>query len=96
MLGEIGREGRAGVIVFFRLEGTLEFLWKAPMESPPSVNELVGLLVNSEVETWYKVEEIRIEFQYDEGEGSGGEFPIDPWIAEYARNARTVIVSLVP
>ncbi len=96
MLGEFKRDGRSGNIVTFRLEGTMEFLWKGPMLSIPSEDFEVGLLVNSEVETWYKVEKVRCEFAYEVYQVGGGEDPEVPVVSDYARNAYTVIVSLVP
>ncbi|KKL04528.1 hypothetical protein LCGC14_2615170 [marine sediment metagenome] len=95
MLGEIGREGRAGIIVSFLLEGTLELLWKSSMQHPPRVDELVGLLGDGEVETWYKVEEVRYEFRYETSLAGGGEIPEVPMVSEYARNAPIVVVSVV-
>ena len=95
MLGELNRVGRLGDVVSFRLEGTLELLWKAPMSAPPRVDELVGLLENNEVGTWYKVEEVKYEFLYGTSLAGGGEVPEVPVTSEYARNAPTVIVSLV-
>ena len=65
------------------------------MLSPPRENSLVGLLVNSEVETWYKVEQVRHELRYEVGEAGGGEVPGEPWTADYAQEAPTVIVSEV-
>ena len=96
MLGEFNKVGRSGDVVSFCLEGTLELLCKAPMLAPPPVDSLVGVLVDGDVETWYKVEEIRYEFLYETSMAGGGEEPEVPVTSEYARNAPTAIVSLVP
>ena len=66
MLSTLGRYSTLGVYVTFRLEGTEEFLWKAPMMYVPKVNEHVGHLEGEdEVSTWYKVEDVRYEFARD-------------------------------
>lgn len=93
MLGEISRVGRLGAMVCFRLEGSMELLWKAPLEFLPQPNWHVGLLVDGEVETWYKVEQVKCEFQVEIGEVGGD--PPQPWEAEYAAVGPCIIVSEV-
>lgn len=93
MLGDISRVGRAGVMVCFRREDTEELLWKAPLEFLPQPGWHVGLLSNSEVETWYKVEQIKCEFRIETGEV--GADPPEPWAAEYAAVGPCVFVSEV-
>jgi hypothetical protein len=95
MYGELGRVGVLGNIVTFRMEGTEELLWKAPMQFVPRMDELVGLLENSEVATWYKVEAVKYELRYEELDAGGGEIPEVPELAPYADCAVTVFVSAV-
>ncbi len=96
MYSELRRHGDLGVIVYFRLESTEEFLWKAPMQMLPAKNDLVGHLHNEDdVEDWYKVEGIRFEFDHDYepyiGPGGGSV----PYVAEHENFGVVVFVSLV-
>ncbi len=94
MLTELERFGDLGPIVIFRLEGTGEFLWKAPMLLLPREGNLVGQLKGQdEVADWYKVEDIRFEFDHAY-EGSLDEFgnPV-PFIAEREYFGVAVFVS---
>jgi hypothetical protein len=85
MLGEFGS-------VIFRLEGTEEFLWKVKMRAVPREAELVGSLgEGGEVATWYRVEQIRHEIEYQKVSDPGGGEIVIP----HADSAATVIVSVV-
>ena len=64
MLGEFGS-------VIFRLQSTEAFLWKVKMKIP-RVDELVGALENGAVATWYKVEQVRHEIEYQTVSDPGG------------------------
>jgi len=75
MQGEPGRALRAGVLVCFRLKGTMELLWKARMSIVPRDDDRCVVIADEE-ETRYKVERVRWDFLrgsaaeiigYDEG-----------------------------
>ena len=94
MLGEIGREGRDGTIIVFRLEdGT--FIGKVASNIVPEFDSKIGLLVNDHVETWYEVKDHKHEVWYESGEAGGGESPGEPWKSEFGRLLTCVIVSEV-
>ena len=95
MLGEVGREGRDGQVVVFRLEGDELFLWKVASTYVPRENELVGPLVNDHADTWYKVEQVKSEIWWESGQAGGGEVPEEPWTAETGLLCPCVIVSEV-
>ncbi len=61
MLGQPERAQRAGVMVCFYLETTMELLWKARMSILPRENDNCVRIVD-EVETTYKVEKVKFEF----------------------------------
>jgi hypothetical protein len=61
MQGQPERAMRAGVLVCFRMETTMELLWKARMSLLPREDDIVTRIVG-DVETVYKVEEVRFEF----------------------------------
>ncbi|KKN06685.1 hypothetical protein LCGC14_1074820 [marine sediment metagenome] len=65
-LTTVGRYSTLGVYVTYRLEGTGELLWKAPqmMLLPPN-SEVGHLKDGDEVETWYKIESYKAEFDRD-------------------------------
>ena len=96
MLKELERFGDLGPIIIFRLEGTEEFLWKAPMLVLPRKNDLVGQLKNQDdVADWYKVEAIRFEFDHAyEGSLDEEGHPV-PFIAEREYFGVVVFVSPV-
>ena len=100
MLGQPERAMRAGVLVCFRLEVTMELLWKARMSILPREDDIVTTIAN-EVETSYKVEQVKFEFLhsnvaeptgYDEGVPQYGEFT--PSVL--TSTGPVIIVSLVP
>ncbi len=65
-LTTVGRYSTLGVYVTFRLQDTEEFLWRAPQEMLPQENHQVGHLNGGdEVETWYKVEVVKWEYDRD-------------------------------
>ena len=65
-LTTLGRYSTIGVYVTFRLEGTEEFLWRAPQHMVPRLNEQVGHLDGAdEVAQWYKVELVKWEYDRD-------------------------------
>jgi len=95
-LTEPRRKLRAGIIVVFRAEDTLDELWRTRLEVLPEVDDEVGLVVDGEVATWYKVEKKVWEFLHnvaivDEGD-EGQEQPI---VADYAYAGVCVLVSEV-
>ena len=61
MDGQPGRALRAGVMVCFRDEDTNDLLWKARLSVLPSIGSTC-VTIADEVETDYKVEEVRFEF----------------------------------
>ena len=95
MLGEVGREGRDGQLVVFRLQDTEAFLWKVASINVPIEDQIIGPLVNDHAEVWYKVEEVRYEVWWESGEAGGGEEPGEPWVAEVGRLLPCIIVSEV-
>lgn len=83
MLTEVGRFGDLGVYVLFRLEGTNELLWKAPMQVLPRPGDFIGHLRGAdEVTTWYEIEEVRFEFEHAYGDGVDGDGNPVPYVAE--------------
>ena len=63
-----GRYSTLGVYVAFLLEGTFELLWRAPMHIVPDIDHEVGHRVNGgDVQTWYKVEGYKWEFEMETG-----------------------------
>jgi len=61
MDGKPGRALRAGVMVCFRDEDTNDLLWQARLGVLPPIGSTCITIAN-EVETEYKVEDIRFEF----------------------------------
>ncbi len=90
----VGRYSTLGVYVSFRLEGTMELLWKSPMLILPRPNDLVGHRVNGEVETWHKVESVKWEFEADDSVTFGD--PPQQFKADHSRHGVSIVVSLVP
>ena len=91
LFAQIGRYSTLGVYVTFRLENTLEFLWKAPMKILPSVDHQVGHRMNSDpVETWYKVEAVKWEFEREQGEFGD---PPQPFIADHSNFGVCCLIS---
>ena len=88
MLGVIGREGRDGPIIVFRLEDET-LLWKVASNRVPAKDELVGPLVDGNVVTWYKVEGHRNEVWYSSSIIDDGEL----YTAEHGRLLTCVLVS---
>ncbi len=100
MLGQPERAMRAGVLVCFRLEGTLDLLWKARMSLLPRENDIC-VRVADEVETSYKVEEIRFEFLHSNAAEPTEYIGGVPQYGEFEPSVLTstgpiVVVSLVP
>ena len=96
MLSELGRCGALGVVVTFRLEGSEEFLWTAPMQMLPTKDDLVGQLLGEEtVATWYKVEEIKFEFDHEYGTIIGPDGQPIPWTSKYEHYGVCIFVSVV-
>ena len=89
----VGRYSTLGVYVCFRLEGTMELLWKSPMLILPRPNDLVGHRVNGEIETWYKVESVKWEFEADESVTFGD--PPQQFEADHSNHGVCIFVSLV-
>lgn len=96
MLGEVGRKGRDGQIIVFRLQSDESFLWKVASNRVPDEDELVGRLTNGNVTTWYKVEAIKNEIWYASGKvvDENG-VPIEEWASEYGVLCPCVLVSEV-
>ena len=87
----IRRYSTLGVYVVFRLEGTFAELWRAPMKMLPAVDHEVGHRVNgNDVETWYKVEGYKWEFEAEQGEY--GE-PPQPYMPDHSYFGVACIVS---
>ncbi len=61
MQGQPERALRAGVLTCYRLEDTMELLWKARMGVMPKEGDVCVQSVDG-VETSYRVEEVRFEF----------------------------------
>ena len=95
MITVIGRYSTLGVWVCFRLENTMELLWKSPMKLIPRPNDQVGHLANGEVSTWYKVESVKFEFQDEEGEYIPEDGSPIPYVPERSDFGVCVIVSEV-
>ena len=90
----VGRYSTLGVYVCFRLEGTMELLWRAPMKIIPGIDHQVGALIDgSDVETWYKVEGYRWEFEEETAADFGD--PPQSFVAEHANFGVCCIVSEV-
>ena len=63
--GAAGAPTGAGLItVCFRLEGTMELLWKCKLNMMPQPNDTCVQVAN-DLETEYKVESVRWEFVHD-------------------------------
>ena len=91
LLTDPHRKHRAGIAVTFRLQDDLETeLWKARMESIPREDERVGLIVDGEIPTMYKVESVKWEFLYDSLDIQG-----QTQSANYAYTGVAIIVSEV-
>ena len=68
-LTTIGRYSTLGVWVTYRLEDTEELLWRAPQMVLLPVTSKVGHLGGGAViETWYKIEGYKAEFDREEGQ----------------------------
>ncbi len=101
MNGEPGRALRAGVVVLFRLEDTMELLWKSRLTILPPVGESCFRIMDS-VETEYKVERVPFDFIHEnDAEVIGHDSQGVPQYGEFipsvvAIAAPFVVVSVVP
>ena len=100
MLGQPERALRAGVLVCFVMETTMELLWKARMSVLPREDDILTRIAN-EVETPYKVEKVQWEFLHHniaEPTGYIGGVPqhggFEPSVL--TSTGPVIIVSLVP
>jgi hypothetical protein len=87
-------------MVYFREQGSGDLLWQAPMNTLPRPDDTVGYVPEgeTEVDTWYKVEAVR--FQFDTAEGllapGPGMPPSVPWVNSFAYFVVIVEVSVIP
>ena len=93
-LTTLGRYSTLGVWVTYRLEDTKELLWRAPqMVLLPVASKVGHLNGGDEIETWYKIESYKAEFDSD----PDGEFgdPPQPFVSDHSHYGVCCLVSLV-
>lgn len=100
MLGQPERAMRAGVLVCFRLEITMELLWKARMSLLPREDDILTTIAD-EVETSYKVEQVKFEFLHRNAADPTGYVEGVPQYGEFEPSVLTstgpvIVVSVVP
>ena len=89
-----GRYSTLGVWVTYRLEDTEELLWRAPQMVLLPVASKVGHLDGGEtIDTWYKVEGYKAEFDRDP-EGEFGE-PPQQYLADHSFFGVCCLVSVI-
>lgn len=94
-LTTIGRYSTLGVWVTYRLEGTEEFMWRAPQMMLLPEGSTVGHMEGgSAVGTWYKIESYKAEFDRDP-EGPFG-VPPQQFTADHSSYGVCCLVSLIP